>query len=78
MCSFPASKNKLQNTPNFQSSDTQNRAHLQSQCLAQRETMGRTQEHSRALYHLQIASVATAITWSIYLASATENDIILR
>lgn len=42
------------------------------------ETMGRTQEHSRALYHLQIASADMAITWSIYVASATENATVLR
>lgn len=45
---------------------------------AQHGTVGRTQERSHALYHLQIASVDTVITWSIYLAGATENAIILR
>lgn len=50
----------------------------ETQALQLSRTMGRTQEHSRALCHLQIASVDMALGWSIYLASATENAIVLR
>lgn len=45
---------------------------------AQHETPGGTQEHSHALYHVHIASADMASTWSIYLAGATENSIVLR
>lgn len=41
-------------------------------------SMGRTQEHSHALYHVHIASADMDITWSISLAGATENASILR
>lgn len=41
-------------------------------------SMGRTQEHSRALYHVHIASADMDITWSISLAGATENASTVR
>lgn len=48
----------------------------ETQALQLNRTMGTTQEHS--LCHLQIASVDVAIGWSIYLAKAIENAIVLR